>query len=42
MVYLSKVERHVHVSIGVYEFDSVVIGQHVYKREYGPHSLMKV
>ena len=26
--------RKAHVSTGVYEFDSVVIGQHVYKRVF--------
>ena len=40
IVYLSKVEAH--ASTGVYEFDIVwLIGQRVYKRVYGLHSLMK-
>ena len=34
--YCSPVQsREERASIGVYEFDSMVIGQHVYKRVYG-------
>ena len=33
--------RKARASTSIYEFNSVVIGQHVYKRVYGLHSLTK-
>ena len=36
IVHLFKVRRKTHASTGIYEFDSAVIGQHIYKCVWTP------